>query len=80
MMAGSINSGKRVYSSSGTICGFAGAGEEEVAFAGILGESGGAGEFVAGFLEAAEFGEEIAPDGGKQVIALERRLGEESVE
>jgi len=59
--------------------GFLGAGEEEFAFAGVGGERGGAGKFFLRFGEAAEFGEEIAADGGEQMIAFEGRLGGECV-
>ena len=60
--------------------GFAGAGKEEVALASVLGERGGAGEFIAGFREAAEFGEEVATDCREQMVVFQGRLVEESVE
>ena len=54
---------------------FSGTSQEEFAFAGVGGKRSGAGKFVAGFGEAAEFGEEIAADGGEQVVIFKRRLG-----
>ena len=54
---------------------FSGTSQEEFAFAGVGGERGGAGKFVLGFGEAAELDEEVAADGGEQVVIFKRRLG-----
>ncbi len=43
-------------------------------------ERGGAGEFGAGFVEAAQFFEEVGADGGQEVVGLERRFGNEIVD
>ncbi len=51
-----------------------GAGEEQVALAGVLRQPGGALEFGAGFVEAAEFAEQVGADAGKQMVILQRGL------
>ena len=43
-------------------------------------ERGGAGEFGTGFVEAAQFFEEVGADGGQEVVGLERRFGNEIVD
>jgi hypothetical protein len=53
------------------LCAVLGSIEEEVAFAGVAGEGGGAGELGAGFVGAVEFDEEVASDAGKQVVVLQ---------
>jgi hypothetical protein len=57
-----------------------GAVEEKFAFAGVLGEGGSALELHFGFREAPELEEEIAADGGQQMVVLERRFGGELVD
>jgi len=58
---------------------FSGTSQEEFAFAGVGGERGGAGKFVLSFGEATEFDEEIAADGGEQMVIFKRRLGGQCV-
>src|SRR5271167_1964241 len=57
-----------------------GAGEEEIALAGVAGEGGGAFEFYASFFEAVEFEEKVAADAGQEVIIFEGGLGSEGVD
>ena len=45
--------------------------EQQEAFTGVLGESGGAFKFHAGFGEATEFEEKIAAHAGQQVVVCE---------
>jgi hypothetical protein len=56
-----------------------GAGEEEVAFAGVAGKGGGAFELGAGFGVAAQFVEEVGADAGEKMVARERGFGSEGV-
>ena len=62
------------------LLGFAGggAGEEEDAFAGVLGEGGGEFELSSGFVVAAEFTEEVGADAGEEVVSVEEGVGGES--
>jgi len=53
-----------------------GAVEEQVAFAGVAGEAGGAFEFGASFGEAAEFLQEVAADAGQEVVIAQGWIGD----
>jgi len=59
-------------------CAGSGAGEEEDAFAGVLGEGGGEFELSSGFVVAAEFTEEVGADAGEEVVSVEEGVGGES--
>ena len=65
----------RSGSSARALCGGAGAVEEEVAFTGVAGEGGSAGELLLGFGETAELEEEVAANTGQEMVGLERGLG-----
>jgi hypothetical protein len=56
-----------------------GASEEEVAFAGVAGKSGGAFELGTGVAVAAQFVEEVGADAGEKMVARKRGLGSEGV-
>src|SRR5580692_10329026 len=56
-----------------------GAGEKEVAFAGVAGKGGGAFELGAGFGVAAQFIEEVGADSGEKMVARKRGLGSEGI-
>ena len=57
-----------------------GAREQEIAFAGVAGESSRALELRTRYIEAAELGEQIGADCGQQVVGLQRRVVEQSVD
>ncbi len=57
-----------------------GAGEQELALAGVASEGCGAGEFGLGVGEAAELEKKIAADAGQEMVGPERRFGSERVE
>src|SRR6266849_6567164 len=54
--------------------------EEEVALAGVAGEGGGALEFGAGLVEAAELFPEVAAHAGQEVVSPKRGLRHERVD
>ena len=56
-----------------------GAGEEEVAFAGVAGKGGRAFELGAGFGVAAQFIEEVGADSGEKMVARKRGFGSEGI-
>lgn len=64
--------------------GFYGAGigavEEELTFASVASEGGGAFEFGAGLVETAEFAEQIAAHAWQEMIIFHRRLAGETVD
>jgi len=64
--------------------GFCGAGigavEEELTFASVASEGGGAFEFDAGFVETAEFAEQIAAHAWQEMIIFHRGLAREAVD
>src|SRR5665213_3876373 len=73
------SSANQVHNGLSTFFAGCGAGEQEVAFAGVAGKSGGAFELGAGFRVAAQFVEEVGTDAGEKMVARQGGFGSEGV-